>query len=89
MRFGRGATFDHRGATVFWLLVGAALVGLGVSQWRNPRTSHHATISTWHGLSRPLDPTSTGAARRRLGILTVAVGVLVMAIAGLALVFDL
>jgi len=56
---------------VFMILVGVTLVGLGVSQWRNPATPDDS-IWRGNGASRFM----SAEARRAMAAITVAAGVL-------------
>lgn len=65
------AKFDPTGATVFWILVGMVLVGIGLSRLRTPATTPDGPVRAWRG--------------RRGGIAMVAAGLVTVLGMGLAL----
>ncbi|HRC62163.1 MAG TPA: hypothetical protein PLX85_02935 [Dehalococcoidia bacterium] len=67
---------------VFMILVGLALVGFGVSQWRNPATSNERSL--WGGGDR----FNSVEARRTAGMVTIVFGIVFVVAMAFALITD-
>ena len=76
---------DPTGSKAFFIVVGAALVGLGVSQWRHPPTLQDSVPRLQRPRGRESDADGAARVRRLAAAFTVGVGLVTMVLMGVAL----
>jgi hypothetical protein len=82
----KGGKVDPTGSKLFMILVGAALVGIGVSMWHSPTDPDDSSLarSGWTARHKPISADS----RQLLAVVSVGVGLALMAGMTIALVLD-